>query len=110
MKHLGIEIDVRNLPELDQEFLPLYKFNTAFLKTAKKPVSVAVERAGGQMATYHTFIHGTPEMAEADRYYIDRLIKTVLWMKGGFKIYISGDDGICEQMKQAYAPRRQPRI
>ena len=54
MKHLGIEIDVRNLPELDQEFLPLYKFNTAFLKTAKKPVSVAVERAGGQMATYHT--------------------------------------------------------
>ena len=104
MKHLGIEIDVRNLPELDQEFLPLYKFNTAFLKTAKKPVSVAVERAGGQMATYHTFIHGTPEMAEADRYYIDRLIKTVLWMKGGFKIYISGDDGICEQMKQAYAP------
>ena len=38
-------------------------------------------------------------MAEADRYYIDRLIKTVLWMKGGFKIYISGDDGICEQMK-----------
>ena len=46
MKHLGIEIDVRNLPELDQEFLPLYKFNTAFLKTAKKPVSVAVERAG----------------------------------------------------------------
>lgn len=104
MKHLGIEIDVRNLPELDQEFLPLYKFNTAFLKTAKKSVSVAVERAGGQMATYHTFIHGTPEMAEADRYYIDRLIKTVLWMKGGFKIYISGDDGICEQMKQAYAP------
>ena len=68
MKHLGIEIDVRNLPELDQEFLPLYKFNTAFLKTAKKPVSVAVERAGGQMATYHTYIHGTPEMAEADRY------------------------------------------
>ena len=35
MKHLGIEIDVRNLPELDREFLPLYKFNTAFLKTAK---------------------------------------------------------------------------
>ena len=25
-----------------------------------KPVSIAVERADGQMATCHTYIHGTP--------------------------------------------------
>ena len=63
--------------------------NRAFLKDAAKPVSIAVERADGQIATTHTFIHGTPEMAAADRYYIDRLVKTELWMKGGYKVYVN---------------------
>ncbi|MBP3485587.1 MAG: ROK family protein, partial [Oscillospiraceae bacterium] len=73
MKRFGISVDVKNKPVLDPEFMPLLQFNRAFLKDAAKPVSIAVERADGQMATTHTFIHGTPEMAEADRYYIDRL-------------------------------------
>ena len=68
MNRYGIEITVKNAPKLDPEFMPILQFNRAFLKTAKKPVSIAVERADGQMATCHTFIHGTPEMAEADHY------------------------------------------
>ena len=78
--------------------MPVLLFNRAFLKTAKKPVSIAVERASGQMAVYHTFVHGTPEMAEADRYYVNRLVKTALWMKGGFKIYVS-DEGVYQALK-----------
>ncbi len=88
MERFGISVDVKNKPVLDPEFMPLLQFNRAFLKDAAKPVSIAVERADGQMATTHTYIHGTPEMAEADRYYIDRLVKTALWMKGGYKIYV----------------------
>ena len=91
MNRYGIEITVKNAPKLDPEFMPILQFNRAFLKTAKKPVSIAVERADGQMATCHTFIHGTPEMAEADHYYVNRLVKTILWMKGGFKVYVAGD-------------------
>lgn len=72
MKHLGIEVPVKNVPELDPGFLPLGKFCTAFLKDAKKPLDIAVERAGGEVAVYKTFIHGTPDMAEADIYYVDR--------------------------------------
>lgn len=60
MNYLGIEASVRNLPELDRDFFPLYKFNHAFLASAQKPVGVAVERSGGEMASVHTFIHGTP--------------------------------------------------
>lgn len=50
MNYLGIEASVRNLPELDRDFFPLYKFNHAFLASAQKPVGVAVERSGGEMA------------------------------------------------------------
>ena len=74
MKHLGIDISVKNKPVLDPQFIPMGLFNKAFLATAKKPISVAVERENGQVATVHTFIHGTAEMAQADIYYIDRLV------------------------------------
>ena len=99
----GIEISVKNPPRLDPEFMPVLKFNRAFLATAKKPVSIAVERADGQMATVHTFVHGTPDMAEADHYYVNRLVKTILWMKGGFRVYVSGDEAAYDYLKQAYS-------
>ncbi len=103
MKHLGIDISVKNVPELDPGFLPIGLFNREFLKNAKKPVSFAVERELGKVAVCHTFIHGTPEMAEADAYYADRLIKCILWMKGGFKVYVSGDAGVYEILRKAYS-------
>ena len=103
MNYLGISADLRHRPELDEGFYPLARFNRAFLETAKQPISVAVERADGQMATCHTFIHGTAELAQADCYYIDRLVKTLLWAKGGFKIYVAGSDSIYENLKAAYS-------
>ena len=102
MKHLGIEVPVLHTPELDPGFLPLGKFYTAFLKDAEKPLDIAVERAAGQVAVYRTRIHGTPAMAAADRYYVERIIKTMLWLYGGFKVYISGDPEICVAMQQIY--------
>jgi len=102
MNHLGIEVSVQNLPVLDKAFLPIGLFNKAFLKDAKKPVSFAVERSNGQMATVHTYIHGTEEMAAADAYYADRLVKQLLWLQGGFRIYVSGDEGIYNTLKAAY--------
>ena len=103
MEHLGINIDIRNIPELDPGFIPLHRFNQAFLAGAKKPVGIAVERANGEMAAVETFIHGTPAMHEADCYYINRLVKTILWMKGGFRIYVRGDEGIYAYLKEAYS-------
>ena len=104
MNHLGIEVPVKNIPELDPGFLPLGKFAAAFLRSAQKPLDIAVERAGGEVAVYKTFIHGTPAMAAADRYYVDRIIKMLLWMKGGFRVYLSGDEGIYESVRESYRP------
>ena len=102
MKHLGIEVSVTHMPELDPGFIPLGKFFTAFLKDAKEPLDIAVERSGGEVAVYRTKIHGTDEMAQADVYYVDRLIKMLLWMKGGFKVYLSGSKAVYEAIKDAY--------
>ena len=104
MERYGISVQIKNSPELDPEFIPLLKFNQAFLANAAKPVSIAVERADGQMAACHTKIHGTAEMAQADHYYINRLVKTILWMKGGFKIYVSGDRDTFDYLTRHSAP------
>ena len=104
MEHLGIEVNIRRKPELDPEFIPLHAFNKAFLAGAKKSVGIAVERADGQMAAVETFIRGTEEYRAADRYYMDRLVKTLLWMKGGFRIYVRGDREIFAYLRDCYAP------
>ena len=102
MNRFGINVELKHIPALDPDFIPLMRFNRAFLEGAKKPVGIAVERADGQMAACRTFIHGTPEMEEADHYYIERIVKTLLWMKGGFKVYVSGDQGVCDYLRSVY--------
>lgn len=102
MNLYGIEVEIKNIPVLDETFIPLSKFNQAFLKTAKKPVCIAVERNDGLMAVYDTFMHGTQDLFAADCYFVGRIVKLLLWTKGGYKIYICGDDKIAQYMKNAY--------
>lgn len=102
MQFLGIECTVKNSPALDPGFIPLLSFQRSFLADAKKPVGIAVERSGGQMAAVHTFIHGTEALREADHYYIERLVKTLLWMKGGYRIYVQGDEELYRYLKDVY--------
>lgn len=92
MNCYGVSVNLKNIPELDPEFTPLLQFNRAFLKNATKSVSVAVERADGQMAACHTKLHENPEMAQANRYYMDRLVKTMIWLQGGFRVYVDDKD------------------
>lgn len=101
MNRYGVSVNLKNIPELDPEFTPILQFNRAFLKNAKKPVSIAVERADGQMASCQTMLHEEPEMAEANHYYIDRLVKTMLWLQGGFRVYVNDKD-IYEYLSSVY--------
>ena len=102
MKFLNVEIPVKNLPELDPGCVPLGLFFKHYEKGAAKPLCIAVERSGGQIGTWVCKVHGTPDMAEADAYYVDRLVKFLLWSWGGFKVYICGDDKLAEGIKNAY--------
>ena len=103
MKFLNVDIPVKNIPELDEGFVPLSLFFREHQKGAEKPLCIAVERSGGQIGTYETKIHGTPEMREADAYYVDRLVKFLLWSWGGFKVMICGDDDMAAVIREAYS-------
>ncbi|MCL2508620.1 MAG: ROK family protein [Oscillospiraceae bacterium] len=101
MNFLGIGISIKNVPVLDEQFIPMSLFQKEFLKKAKKPVSVCVERNDGLRAVYDTFI--TRENVLADRFYIERTVKFLLWVKGGYKVTICGDDGIAAYIAEVYS-------
>ena len=104
MKCYGLEIDIKNKPELDPGFVPMQKFNETFLKTAKEPFGIAIERNDKQIFVLQTRIHGDAAHAEVDKYYVDRLVKFQLWQKGGFRVYVKGAASVYESLKLAYSP------
>ena len=103
VEHLGIEVSIRNRPALDPGFLPLHRFHERFLLTARRPFRIAVERPGGT-AVFHTRIHGTEDRFAADVFHVERTVKTLLWLKGGFRVLLWGDEAVCRAVAAQYAP------
>ena len=104
MRHCGLEINIKNKPELDSGFIPMQKFNEAFLKTATSPFSLAFERNDKQIAVVSTYVHGDEAHREADCYYLERLVKFQLRLTGAFRIYVKGDESLFEFLKQTFSP------
>ena len=102
MEYLGIEYNVRNMPELDPEFIPLAPWMEAYLSEARKNVSIAVERDKGRITVRHTKIRGTRESVEADYRFVERYVKFLLWSIGGFRVYILGASEIAQRLKAEY--------
>ena len=103
MQYLGINYEIKHTPKLDPGFIPFGVWRKAYLEGAKQPLSIAVEREEGHISVRHTFIYGTPEMAEADYRYVERTVKFLLWSIGGFKVYICGNDELAQRLKKAYS-------
>lgn len=103
MKHLGIEVNIKNKPVLDPDFLPLYRWQKEYLKGAQEKIAVAIRRNDGKIAVVDTFIHGTKEMFSADCYYIERTVKFLLWAKGGFEVTICGNEAVYRYIKEQYS-------
>ncbi len=102
MNYLGVEFEMKHPPKLEPQFIPFGVWRAAYLKDAKKPIAIALERDKGRVSVHHTCIHGTPEMAEADYRYIERYVKFLLWSTGGFRVSICGCSELAQKLKDAY--------
>ncbi len=103
MKYLGIDYEVKNMPVLDDEFVPFGVWMKEYLKGADVPIAVAVEREDGLVSVRESFIRG-PEFFDANLRYVERLIKFELWSIGGFRVYVTGCDDIAKMLSDMYAP------
>ena len=103
MQYLGVSYDMKHIPKLDPGFIPFGVWTKSYLEGAKQPLAIAVERDQGHISVRHTFIHGTPEMKDADYRYVERTVKFLLWSIGGFKVYICGNSEIAQKLAAAYS-------
>jgi len=97
-----IVIPIKNIPELDPGFLPVEAYLRAYGKTAKKRIVIAISNED-MTDCFETMIQGCPEKEAADAYYIEVIVKFLIWSRGGNKIAICGDDRIAAHMKKIYA-------
>ncbi len=100
----------RRVPPLDDAFRPAVLANHAFLERleasgAAVPLVLGLERADGSVSRYETRVYaeGHP-MAGANLPYAERLLKFLLWQKGGWRVYVGGPASIGEYIRRTYAP------
>ena len=95
------------IAKLEPEFMPMAKvicdFKAAVAKAESQKIVVCVERTNSLMATYPMDIYKDGTGHDEENYgIIERIIKTLLWAKGGFKVYIAGSKYIYDRVKADY--------
>ena len=104
-----LPIQPRFIPELDPKFLPASLWNRAFHELARRrgaaPYVLALERSDGSISRFETIVlpEGAPEY-ELNYRYIERILKFLLWQRGGWKVYAGGSPRIGEYLRTVYSP------
>jgi predicted NBD/HSP70 family sugar kinase len=98
----------RVVPALDPRFRPAVLANRAFCEQIRAtpdavPVRVAIEQDEGAVFHFQTgiFPDGHPK-ARGNFTYLERLVKFLLWSRGGFRIYIAGPQALADQLRNHY--------
>ncbi|NSW91943.1 MAG: ROK family protein [Firmicutes bacterium] len=109
MKSSNIQIKPKMIPILDKDFRPASLENRAFLKAVEEsgegvPLAIALERGDGLISTYRTKVFSEDSAyAGLNMFYVERLVKTLLWIRGGWKIIIGGPGSVGDYIRKAYS-------
>ena len=95
-------------PVLDPGYLPPVLWDRAYRQAAAAAGSdfgLCLERSDGTRSTHRTRIlpHEGDHVA-LNRLYLDRLLKFLLWQKGGWRVYLAGDPRAVALLRGLYAP------
>lgn len=96
------------IPALDEFFQPAVLVNRLFRRSVAQigvPLVIALERGNGEVSRYETgvFPESHPDFASSFDY-IERIVKFLLWQRGGFRVFVGGPPPIGEYVKSCYAP------
>lgn len=100
-------IEPKVKPPLDENFRPAVLANQNFQRKVK-PVGVraviGLERGAGEVSRFETFVYpeGHPDF-ESNFSYIERIVKFLLWQRGGHTVYIGAPKQIGEHIRNVYA-------
>lgn len=103
-------IEPKFVPPLDPTFRPAALANRAYREAVAAsgqgvPLVIGLERQDGLLSRYETTVF--PEehpRAPANLMYAERLLKFLLWQRGGWRVYVGGPASIGNYIAQTYSP------
>ena len=98
---------------LDPDYRPAVLFNRQYVKSAREsgkavPFIIGVEREDGLLSRYETVVR-TDGDAET-LLYIERIVKFLLWSRGGWKVWLAGPKKVGEQIARDYSKNGKRRF
>ncbi len=104
----GIEIKPKFTPKHDPAFAAASLFERAYLELAARLGSVkivlALERTGGSVSRFETVaIPPSAGYLEATLLRVERIVKFLLWQRGGHTLYAGGPAQIGEYLAKTYS-------
>ncbi|MGA2267104.1 MAG: ROK family protein [Bryobacteraceae bacterium] len=97
-------------PVLDSEFIPASLWNRLYRARVRengggRDLAIALERGEGSVSVFRTAVlpHQGANVPLNNRY-VERLLKFLLWQKGGYRVTIVGDAHIADYLRSVYAP------
>lgn len=102
-------VTVRYRPPLDPDFLPAVLWNRAYRErvardVAARPFALALLRPDGTVSRYTTRILSAAHRDAGSTFrYVERLLKFLLWQKGGARVLAAGADDIAAALNDRYS-------
>src|SRR5664279_2178907 len=96
-------------PVLDPDFVPASLWNRDYRVLVAQqgggiPLALALHRNDGAISVFRTAILPSGHPAgDMTRRYVERLLKFLLWQKGGSLITVAGDPDIAAYLRSVYA-------
>ena len=100
----------KRVPILDDGFQPAVLWNHAFLEAVGAsgkgvPLVISLERSDGAISGVETQVYDPDHgLAKANLTYAERLVKFLLWQRGGYRVVIGGPRSVGEYIQRAYTP------
>ena len=95
--------------KLDPKFQPLSVVVREMKEATEEngqDIIVAVERNKGQISRYETRIYPDNTGHDEENFrFIERIVKTLLWVAGGYKVFIAGSEVVGNKIKEAYTEK-----
>ena len=94
---------------LDKEFTPMMLVYREFTEAAKaaggQKLVIGIERNKGYVSAFETVIYKDGTGHDEENYeFVERLVKSLLWVRGGHKIIIAGSKPVADKLALAYSP------